>query len=196
MSDAAKMIRTNRELLDYVNKLYQNGDQRIIAQCFDPKHRIIEQNKRYAWVYIIKEGITKCYMTDENAKEFIQEFLGEGTEFGELEVFSNNPSFCCVEAVTALSTFKISYRNFNELIDTDKKFNRIIISGMAAKISYKAPRHLYQHSYPIEANILKLKEVFPEFTQVISKKDIANYIGVTPRSLNRTLHSLKERNLL
>ena len=187
------MIRINLELATYIKKLYDAGTHDISEEEFSPKHRIIEQDRRYNKVYFITEGITKCYISDENGKEFIQEFLGEGMEFGELEVFSKKHTICSVETITQLKALSISHTRFNELLETDSHFNKLIMKALADKIRYKAPRHSYQHSYPIEDNIIRLKKIFPEFTEVISKKDIANYIGVTTRSLNRALKELKEK---
>lgn len=187
------MIRINPELATYVKKLYDAGKHDISEEEFGPKHRIIEQDRRYNSVYFITEGISKCYISDENGKEFIQEFLGEGMEFGELEVFSKKHTICSVEAITQLKVLSISHTHFNALLDVDNHFNRLVMKALADKIRYKAPRHSYQHSYPIEDNIIRLKKIFPEFTEVISKKDISNYIGVTTRSLNRALKELKEK---
>ncbi|UII79486.1 Crp/Fnr family transcriptional regulator [Flagellimonas sp. CMM7] len=187
------MIRINPELATYVKKLYDAGKHDISEEEFGPKHRIIEQDRRYNKVYFITEGISKCYISDENGKEFIQEFLGEGMEFGELEVFSKKYTICSVEAITQLKVLSISHTRFNALLETDNHFNRLVMKALADKIRYKAPRHSYQHSYPIEDNIIRLKKIFPEFTEVISKKDISNYIGVTTRSLNRALKELKEK---
>ncbi|MBL4604249.1 MAG: Crp/Fnr family transcriptional regulator [Flavobacteriaceae bacterium] len=132
-------------------------------------------------------------MSDENGKDFIQEFLSVGMEFGELEVSTGNLSFCCVESITELHVYKISHANYNKLLETDKKFNRLVMNAMAKKISYKAPRHSYQQSYSIEDNILKLQELYPNIEKVLSKNDIANYLGVTLRSLNRTLRDLNHK---
>ncbi|WP_062058208.1 Crp/Fnr family transcriptional regulator [Aquimarina longa] len=185
------MIRTNPELLSYTETIYHSNKHHINIEQYNPTEKIIEQNKRYNWVYIIKEGVTKCYLSDEKGKDFIQEFLGKGMEFGEIEVFSNKPSFCCIEAITELIVYKISYTHFNNLLENDKKFNKLIMKAMAEKISYKAPRHSYQQYHPIEENILKIKENFPEFTEVVSKNDLAKYLGITLRSLNRALSNLK-----
>ena len=65
---------------------------------------------------------------------------------------------------------------------------------MAKKISYKAPRHSYQQSYPIEDNILKIKELYPGIEKILSKKDIASYLGITMRSLNRTLSDINHKD--
>lgn len=188
------MIRTHPELLAYVESLVLKRHDYFIAELISPKKIIIQQNKRYSNLYIIKSGIVKCYLSDENGKDFIQEFLGAGMEFGELEVFSEKPSFCCVESITPLEVYKISYEDFNDLLETDKGFNRLILKAMAKKISYKAPRHSYQQSYPIEDNILKIKELYPGIEKILSKKDIASYLGITMRSLNRTLSDINHKD--
>lgn len=188
------MIRVNPELVAYTEQLFKKGEHTISEESFGANELILEQNHRYTKIYVIREGIAKCYISDENGKDFIQEFLGEGLEFGELEIFNNRPAICSVASITPLKAFAISHSSFNTLLDTDSHFNRLIMKALADKIRYKAPRHSYQHGYPIEDNILKLKREFPEMTEMISKKDIANYIGVTQRSLNRALKELKEKS--
>nr|WP_299382338.1 Crp/Fnr family transcriptional regulator [Allomuricauda sp.] len=188
------MIRTNPELAAYIHKLWSSRDYSIQEMDFNAKTIIFEQDKRYGKVYVIREGMAKCYISDENGKDFIQEFLGPGMEFGELEVFDNLTTICSVEAIQNLKTFTMSHQTYQQLLATDSQFNTLVIKALANKIRYKAPRHSYQHSYPIEDNLLRLKKQFPEFTEVIPKKDIANYIGITPRSLNRALRELKDKH--
>lgn len=188
------MIRTNPDLSDYMQRIFDLGTHNIHEEVFAPKTKIIEQDRRYAKVYFISGGITKCYISDANGKEFIQEFMGEGMEFGELEVFSKKHTICAVESITLVNTFAMTHGDYNNLLESDYRFNQLIMKALADKIRYKAPRHSYQHAYPIEDNLLRLKQLFPDFINVISKKDIANYIGVTVRSLNRALKELKTKN--
>ncbi|WP_350287392.1 Crp/Fnr family transcriptional regulator [uncultured Croceitalea sp.] len=185
------MIRTNENLLEYISWLEKHSSYSIGGKIFKPKQLILEQNHRYNTVFIIRKGIVKCYLSDENGKEFIQEFLGQGMEFGELEVFNQKPTICSVSAVVELQVFTMSHSVFKNLLEKDAKFNKIVMSSLADKIRYKAPRHSYQQSYPIEDNFLRLKQVFPEITEVLSKQDISNYMGITTRSLNRVLQQLE-----
>jgi CRP-like cAMP-binding protein len=185
------MIRTDIDFLTYIDLLHQKDSNYFSVENYPSKAIILEQEKRYHSLYIIKKGITKCYLSDENGKEFIQEFLGAGMEFGELEVFSGNLSFCSIEAITDTQVYKISHQHYNQLLENDPIFNRLVIKSMAIKISYKAPRHSFQQSYSIEENILKLKKSYPDYDSIFSKNDIANYLGITIRSLNRTLNGLK-----
>ena len=185
------MIRTDIDFLTYIEILHQKYPRYFLLESYISKEIILEQHKRYHSLYIIKKGISKCYLSDENGKDFIQEFLGLGMEFGELEVFSGNLSFCSIEAISNVDVYKISHKHYNELLENDPVFNRLVIKAMAIKIGYKAPRHSFQQSYSIEENILKLKDSYPDYDKIFSKNDIANYLGITIRSLNRTLNSLK-----
>lgn len=184
------MIRTDTHFLTYIEILIKKYPDFFELETYSTKDIILAQDKRYLHLYIIKTGIAKCYLSDENGKDFIQEFLGKGMEFGELEVFSGNLSYCSIEAISKVEVYKISHKNYNYLLDNNPVFNRLILKSMATKIGYKAPRHSFQQSYSIEANILKLKELYPNFEQLFSKSDIANYLGITLRSLNRALNSL------
>ena len=137
------MIRTDIDFLTYIETLSHKYPEHFLLESYDSKVIILEQDKRYQSLYIIKSGITKCYLSDENGKDFIQEFLGEGMEFGELEVFSGNLSFCSIEAISKVEVYKITHQHYNDLLENDPVFNRLVIKAMAVKIGYKAPRHSF-----------------------------------------------------
>jgi CRP-like cAMP-binding protein len=188
------MIRTNRELLDYVSKIH--NPEVILEQIFIPFQTVFKQGKRVNSVYIIKTGIAKCFLTDENGNDFVEEFFGEGGIVGEIEIINNHLSVCGISAITELCIYKISADNFKHLLETDKKFNQLILKALSAKIRYKASRHAHNQLNDVEANLLRIKKEFPKMFDAIPKLDIANYLGVTLRSLNRVLSDLKVRNLI
>jgi CRP-like cAMP-binding protein len=126
-------------------------------------------------------------MTQDTGTDFIQEFFGEGEIFGEIEMFNNDLSLCSNEAITPLTIFKIQKDDFHMLIDQDKTFSQLILKSLTAKIKYTAIRHSYNQSHTIEANLMRLKRSFPNLNETIPKRDLANYLGITERSLNRVL---------
>jgi CRP-like cAMP-binding protein len=191
------MIRVNKDLLNFINELAQTAPRGFVAERkFAPRRVVLEQGVRVESVYIVRSGIVKCYILQENGSEFIQEFFGEGEIFGEIEMFHNDESFGCVEALTEAGVYILPRRHFDRLLVENARFNRLILSALAAKVKYKAFRHAFHQLNPIEANLLRLKRQLPDFLEIISKQDVANYLGVTERSLNRSLKSLKEKNLL
>lgn len=187
------MIRINKDLVDYVNQLYCSKINDLVTEeKIVSKELIIEQGKRIFSVYIIKSGIAKCYTTQDTGMNFIQEFFGEGGILGEIEMFNNDASFSSIEAVTNIAAFKIRQDNFHFLLNQDKVFNQLILKALASKIKDKAIRHSHNQSHTIKSNFLRLKKSFPNLNEMIPKKDVANYLGITERSLNRTLNDLKE----
>ncbi|NQX81772.1 MAG: Crp/Fnr family transcriptional regulator [Flavobacteriaceae bacterium] len=185
------MIRTNIELLQYIEKLRKENDNNsFILEDFSPKHKLIVQNKATYYVYIVKSGIAKCYLTQDTGSDFIQEFFGEGELFGEIETISEGSSFCSVESISRLFVYKIHKSHFLELLKEDNKFNSIILKTMANKIRYKAIRHSHNQSNSIKSNITRLYSLFPYFISDISKQDISNYLGINIRSLNRILREI------
>jgi CRP-like cAMP-binding protein len=185
------MIRTNKELLDYVSKIQNSGI--ISEQKYTSFQTVIEQGKRVHSVYIVKAGIAKCFLTEENGNDFVEEFFGEGGIVGEIEIINNHVSVCEVSAITEIFVYKISGTNFKQLLENDKIFNQLILKALSAKIYYKASRHAHNQLNDVEANLLRIKKEFPEMFNAIPKLDIANYLGVTLRSLNRVLSDLKQR---
>ena len=131
--------------------------------------------------------MAKCYLTEDTGNDFIQEFFGEGEVFGELEMFTNDFSFCTIEAITPMSYFSIAKKDFLDLIKNDSSFNSLVLNLMATKIRYTALRHSYNQSHTLESNLNRLIEQYPELLQIIPKIDIANYLGISIRSLNRSL---------
>lgn len=191
------MIRNNQELVDFVSGIrLRENDGFISEEAFGQKELVIAQGARSPFIYIIKSGIAKCFLSHENGTDFVQEFFGAGEIFGEVEMFDDEEYFCSVETITDFAVYKISRKNFFSLLERDPKFNSLILKALIRKIKYKAVRHAFHQSNSIETNLLRLVEQFPGVFDVIPKPDIANYLGITERSLNRSLKSLRERGLL
>lgn len=184
------MIRTNNELLSYIDNLRPKHKSCFTEENYNEKTVIAEQDIRTNWVYVIKEGIAKCSLMSEDGKEFIQDIFGEGMKFGELEVFNKKPIYCSMIAITNVIVYKINHQNFHYLLDTDKKFTSIVIQSLVSKISSKGPRFAFQHHKTIKENIQKLLIDFPDVIDKIPKQDIANYLGINLRSFNRVLNEI------
>lgn len=190
------MIRVNRELVDFVSELYRLKTVDFISeQTVNPKTMLIEQGAKNRFVYIIKSGIAKCYLSNEDGTDFIQEFFGAGEIFGEVEMFDEDESFCSVEAITDSVVYKIETKNFLTLLEENLEFNRLILRALIAKIKYKAVRHAFNQSNRIETSLLRLIEQLPELFKTIPKQDIAGYLGISERSLNRSVKNLRDKNL-
>lgn len=189
------MLRTNQPFLDYLEQLYTRQDHQgnIVLKPFEKGDKILTQNEISAKIMLIKSGITKCYFVEENDKEYIVEFLGKGEIVGEIEVIKNVPCLCSIEAITEVTVYSMSIPYFQSLIKNDLTLNNLLLDVFAERIVNTSSRASYQQLHTTEHTLSQLLEVKSKEME-ISKEDMAAYLGITVRSLNRALKELQENN--
>lgn len=181
------MLRTNPYFLSLAENLTDHP-----VKCFNVGDRLMVQDKNAREILILKGGITKCFRSEENGKELIFEFLGKGEILGDLETLLRRVCLCSVEAITPVEAYCFSLEKFNSLLDTDKVFHRKLLEELALRIYQTSTRASYQQNYPIEYSLIKFLLIQKEQQLSFSKKDIADYLAITVRSLNRTVKQLRE----
>lgn len=176
-------------LLDYMTKIYeqQNRNENIIAKKYNKGQLLFSQNMKAEKVMLIQEGITKCYFTEDNDKSYILEFLGKGEIIGEVELIRQMPCLCSIEAMTAVQVLAITPAYFSELLDTDLELNHLLLNVFAQRITQTASRASYQQLYTVEHSLDKLLKMQSLQNISLSKEDMASYLGITVRSLNRAI---------
>lgn len=186
------MLRTNQSFLAYVHDLYEQQERKenIILKQYVRGQKLFEQNEKAMKIMLIKTGVTKCFFTEDNDKEYILEFLGKGEIVGEIEFIRKIACLCNVEAMTDVTVYAISPDYFSELIKNDLKLNNQLLDVFTERIINTASRASYQQLYTIEHSLSKLLELQSKQEISISKEDMASYLGVTVRSLNRAFKSL------
>lgn len=186
------MLRTNQLFLNYLEDLYEKQERKddIIIRSFSKGERIFTQNENPSKIMLIKDGITKCFFVEENEKEYIVEFLGKGEITGEIELIRNIPCLCSIEAVTDVTVYVVTIPYFKNLIKNDLSLNNLLLDVFAERIVNTSRRASYQQLYAAEHTLAQLLELQAQQKIEISKEDMAAYLGITVRSLNRTLKNL------
>jgi CRP-like cAMP-binding protein len=183
------MLRTNITFLSFIKQLYEakQHDNEISLKLFPRGSRLLQQGEQATKIFIVAEGITKCYFSEENGKNYILEFLGEGEIAGELEVIKDINCLCSVEAVTAVRAYVLTVPLVRYLLENNPLFNQMLLTELAERIINTSSRSSFQQLYSVEHALKKLLQLQAEHELSISKEDMAAYLGVTLRSLNRLL---------
>lgn len=186
------MVRTNQTFLEYIETLYekQQHKEEIRIKQFTKGQNLLRQGEAATKVMLIKEGITKCYLSEENDKEYIVEFLGTGEIVGEIESIRAITCLCSVDAITDTSVFAFSTPYFLHLLQTDLQLNHLLLNSFAGRIINTSIRASYQQLYTVEHSLKKLLELQAKYDLKLSKEEMASYLGVTIRTLNRSLKGL------
>ncbi|MFC3559926.1 Crp/Fnr family transcriptional regulator [Pedobacter jamesrossensis] len=192
------MLRTNLALLSFIEHFYTENEYRksITLKSFPAGYRFIEQGEKIRNIYILKEGISKCFISEENGKDFIIEFLGSGEVLGELEALKKISCLCNVEAISNVIAYAIPDHFFFKLIEENTEFTKILLQELSTRIIQTSTRASFQQLYTLEYGLLKLLKLQTDEQISISKEDMAAYLGISVRSFNRTLQQLKTKNLI
>lgn len=190
------MLRTNQSFLAYVSDLYEKQSRKedIIVKPFERGELLVSQGEEVSKVILLREGIVKCSLTEKNGKEYILEFSGSGEIIGELESIREVKALCTIEALTAVKVYSISIPYFRKLLKEDIVFNGFLLNVFAERISNTSSRASYQQLYTVEESLNRLLELQSEQDLKISKENMAAYLGVSVRSLNRSLKSLLNKD--
>ena len=188
------MLRINIDFLSYIESLAQTDvfNDKILLQPYKPKEVLLHQGDPVTKVIVIKEGITKCYITEENGKEYIPEFLSTGEIMGEIEFIGKKNCLCSVEAITPVSAYIIPLSVFEHLLKTDITFDNTLLEVEALRVFHTSERASFQQLYTVEHALEKLLELQEKEQVHISKEDMASYLGITTRTLNRALKKVQE----
>ncbi|MBG6235063.1 CRP-like cAMP-binding protein [Pedobacter sp. CAN_A7] len=183
------MLRTNNSFLSFIQQLYETKKhhKEIHLKRFPKGSRLLQQGEKASKIFIVAEGITKCYFSEENGKNYILEFLGAGEIAGELEVIKNINCLCNIEAVTEVQAYVLTVPIVKSLLANNPLFNHMLLTELAERIINTSSRSSFQQLYSVEHALKKLLMLQSEHQLSISKEDMAAYLGVTLRSLNRLL---------
>ena len=189
------MLRTNLTFLSFIERFYTETDQKknIRLKSFTKGTRFIEQGDTIKNIYIVKDGITKCFISEENGKDFIIEFLGKGEVVGELEALKKVNCLCNVEAISDVTVYAIPDYFFLKLVKDNTEFNNILLQELSTRIIQTSTRASFQQLYTLEYGLDKLLKLQTDEHITISKEDMAAYLGISTRSFNRLLKQLKQK---
>lgn len=189
------MIRTNETFLHYIDDLYHQHvypSDAIGIVTYAPGDYLFLQNEKASRVLLIKQGVTKVFFEEENEKEYIVEFLSKGEIIGDIEYIRKIDGLCHVQALDVVETYALSYSFFQSLLNKDVTLNALLLDAFAARIVNTARRASYQQLYTIEYSLHQLVEMQKKQALNLTKEDMAAYLGISVRSLNRSLKQLKE----
>jgi CRP-like cAMP-binding protein len=177
------MIRKNLQLLQLMEML----EAKTIRRNINVGQRLIHQDEQLSNVYIIRSGIAKCFITEDNGKDYILEFLGEGEVLGEIEAIRKQKTICSVEAVTPLAVYIMSNVQFLELLRTMPDFNAIMLELLATRVANSSIKSARQQLYTLSEILPQLLSMLDAQKITFTKQDLAEYMGISIRSLNRLL---------
>ena len=185
------MIQKNEPLLQIISGLAAqpgSGDA-IPVRMYERGQQLIRQDQENTGVFIIRSGVVKCYITEENGKEYVLEFLGEGEILGELEALRKISALTTVEALTPVEAWRMNASDLLYYLQTRPDLNMAVLELLAGRLAATAVRSSRQQLHTLSHSLAQLVGALESQQIVFTKQDLAAYLGISIRSLNRLLQT-------
>ncbi|GAB2674978.1 hypothetical protein GCM10027036_30750 [Flavihumibacter cheonanensis] len=188
------MILQNDKLLAYISRLLNTGEEskRLSYLELNKDLFLLNQDKAVHAVYIIKDGICRCSIKQTNQKSYLLEFLGRGEIIGEIEAILDSYSLAEVQTMSTVALFKLDKTYFQQLMRQDPEFNELVVASLAIRLINTALKAAFQQTNTTEVTLQRLLLLLKQEQIRLPKNDLANYLGITVRTLNRSLNRLNE----
>lgn len=185
------MILTNTKILDFFDSLDVDHQKFIQLVSVKKNKNIIEQGKYSKFIYVLKVGIMKCTISEENSKSYTLEFLGVGEIIGEIETLLKCKNLATIKSLTDCVLYKIEIDFFKKQLLNDPNFNHLLMVELARRLQKTATRASSQQLNTLQTTLQNLLILLDEQKVNFKKSDLAEYLGITLRSLNREWKNIK-----
>ena len=181
--------------LDTCPDFIKNKFININFETFD---KILKQNDKPSFVYIIKKGKVKVYSLTPTQIKYLERVYCEYDLFGELEVFADKPILNYVEALQPCEAIKISKESFLDWIKYDSEFSLYIHVQLSNKMYHTSVNSKANIVYSLRSRmIFFLWNFLDEHNLESLHKDIlVEGVGSNIRSVNRIIKELVDEKLI
>ena len=187
MCPTKTMFQEASNFLDFVEELYAQDTAGVSLIEFNAKEMLMHQGAAAQHVFVLKSGLCKIGLEEENGKEYILAFLSTGEILGELELIRDAPRLCSVQSLNKVEAYKLTKACFLNLLNTDLKLNSLIINAYADRITNTSKKASFQKLYTTENGLQRILKLQETENIEISKADLSAYLGISARRLNRLL---------
>ncbi len=169
----------------------------VTIKEFQPDEFIIREGERPSYLYYLLEGRAKLFLSQENGKVSLINFLEGPCFIGEMELLDETRLPQGVKAISLCRCYQIEISECHEKLLQDTKFLRYLCSFLSEKATQNTNNYMRNQSYP-------LKNRFAEFILKMSVNgyyrephtEVAEFLGVTYRHLLYVLAQFVHEGIL
>jgi len=155
---------------------------------FDSSEWLIEEGMSSDYLFYVIEGKAKIYVTHQNGKVSLLNFVEEGEFIGDMELLHEAFYSKGVQAVTKMTVAAIPFSTCRKPLLEDAKFLKQLAILLSKKANNMSSKYIHRLAFPLENRLA-------EFILQTADNDayrekhvlVADYLGVSYRHLLFTL---------
>ncbi|MFC5735497.1 transcriptional regulator YeiL [Cytobacillus gottheilii] len=158
---------------------------------------IIQEGMRPHYLFYVLEGKAKIYVTHQNGKVSLINFINENEYIGEMELLNDVYYTKGIQATTKTICFAIPYHRYrNQLLD-DNKFLRELTKFLSLKATFMAAKYSQSLAFPLENRLADfILQTADEGLYKEKHVTVCDYLGVSYRHLLHVLTQFCEKQFL
>lgn len=164
---------------------------------FESDDRIMEEGEKPTYLYYLTEGRAKLFLSHENGRISLINFLDAPCFMGEMELLGAQEMANGITAITPCTCYAIHVDECREKLLNDTTFLRHICLFLGQKAIGNTANYSRNQSYPLEvrlANFILLTMRGRYYRE--KHTEVSEFLGVTYRHLLYVLADLVKRGLL
>lgn len=181
--------------------------QLIATRRFAKHHTIFREGEPGQTFYLIMSGSVAIFRIAPDGRETILSILKERDFFGEMSVFDTAVRAASVRTLTDVEVGAIERADFLALIDRSPRIGRLLVIALSdrlraanAMISSSASQDIRSRLAALLLNLMTgFGESVPTGTRIslrLTNQEMANMIGTTRETVNRTLNRFWDERLI
>lgn len=164
---------------------------------YEPGERICKEGEKPAYLFYLFQGRTKLYLSHDNGKISLVNFLSAPCFIGEMELLDKNKGSDEVKAVTACQCYAIKIDECREELLCDAKFLRYLCRFLSRKAIGNTSNYTRNQSYPLKSRLATfILESMEKGWYREPHTETAEYLGVTYRHLLYVMADLVKEGVL
>lgn len=184
-------------------EILERFDARLLS--LDKGETIFEQGATAAHFFIVRDGRVKMATYNDEGREFVQGYFGDGQSFGEPPFFNNTPYPASAIAVEKSTVWKIPRSRFLELLRENFDIHLALTQVLSGRLIYKAMMLTEIAVEEAEHRLTTLIDYFRRdqsdgessgFVVPFTRQQLAEMTGLRVETVIRVIKSMETRGLL
>jgi CRP/FNR family transcriptional regulator, putaive post-exponential-phase nitrogen-starvation regulator len=158
---------------------------------------IIQEGMRPDFLFYVIEGKAKIYVTHQNGKVSLINFINENDYIGEMELLNDEYYTKGIQALTKTICFALPFLHYRKLLLEDAKFLRELTKFLSGKATNMAAKYTQSLAFPLENRLADF--ILQTADEGIYKEKhvmVCDYLGISYRHLLHVLSQFCEKNYL
>lgn len=181
--------------------------EQTINQCsmYKSGEVVYEQDTNMRHAFFVRKGLLKIYRIGSKGEQQIVRLIKEGDLFGFHSLLGDEPEVTACECLTACEVCLIPGAEFKKAISQNKQLTDLLIKKTCDELknSYNSLVELSQRTVRgrLANLLLKLQDLFHTSSDeaiplVISRLDMARWIGTSKESVSRLITEFKNDGII